>query len=152
VAIKRMVRYGSRLSSEGQEKLPALLEAHWKKINANPALVPQGTPWSPDLAGTTIREMPIGDAMSQMHDLLMHSNGLVYVGDNLQDRDLRDRPGHRQIHRLQDPATSRATSSAACWPGGCATSRNTRPTRASIRWRSRRRTSTSSSRRRTSAA
>ena len=23
--------------------------------------------------------MPIGDAMSQMHDLLMHSNGLVYV-------------------------------------------------------------------------
>jgi virginiamycin B lyase len=86
VAIKRMVRYGARLSSEGQEKIPALLEAHWKKVNANPALVPQGTPWSPALAGTTIREMPIGDAMSQMHDLLLHSNGLIYVGDNLQDR------------------------------------------------------------------
>jgi len=85
-AIKRMVRYGARLSSEGQEKIPALLEAHWKKINANPALVPTGTPWEPSLASTTIRELPIGDAMSQMHDLLLHSNGMVYVGDNLQDR------------------------------------------------------------------
>ena len=98
VVIKRMVRYGSRLSSEGQEKLPALLEAHWKKIAANPSLVPQGTPWSPDLAGTTIREMPIGDAMSQMHDLLLHSNGLIYVGDNLQDR----------VYEI-DPATGKFT-------------------------------------------
>ena len=86
IAMKRMVRYGARLSSEGQKKIPALLQAHWKKVNANPSLVPKGTPWSPDLAGTTIREMPIGDAMSQMHDLLLHSNGMVYVGDNLQDR------------------------------------------------------------------
>ena len=30
-AIKRMVRYGARLSSEGQGKIPAMLEAHWKK-------------------------------------------------------------------------------------------------------------------------
>ena len=98
VAIKRMVRYGARLSTEGQKKIPALLEAHWKKINANPSLVPKGTPWSPTLAGTTIREMPIGDAMSQMHDLLRHSNGMVYVGDNLQDR----------IYEI-DPATGKYT-------------------------------------------
>ena len=98
VAIKRMVRYGARLSTEGQEKIPAMLEAHWKKIAANPALVPQGTPWSPDLAGTTIREMPIGDPISQMHDLLLHSNGLVYVGDNLQDR----------VYEI-DPATGKYT-------------------------------------------
>jgi virginiamycin B lyase len=98
VAIKRMVRYGARLSTEGQEKIPAMLEAHWKKIAANPALVPQGTPWSPDLAGTTIREMPIGDPMSQMHDLLLHSNGLIYVGDNLQDR----------VYEI-DPATGKYT-------------------------------------------
>ena len=91
--IKRMVRYGSRLSSDAQAKIPAQLEAHWKKINANPSLVPQATPWSPALAGTTIREMPIGDAMSQMHDLLLHSNGLVYVGDNLQDRVYEIDPG-----------------------------------------------------------
>lgn len=84
--IKRMVRYGARLSSEGQQKIPALLEAHWRKIHANPALVPEATPWSPALATATIRELPIGDKFSQMHDLLYHSNGLVYVGDNLQDR------------------------------------------------------------------
>jgi streptogramin lyase len=96
--IKRMVRYGTRLSSEGQEKIPALLEAHWKKIHANPSLVPQGTPWSPALASTTVREMPIGDSMSQMHDLLLHTNGMVYVGDNLQDR----------VYEI-DPATGKYT-------------------------------------------
>jgi virginiamycin B lyase len=96
--IKRMVRYGTRLSSEGQEKIPALLEAHWKKIHANPSLVPQGTPWSPALTSTTIREMPIGDSMSQMHDLLLHTNGMVYVGDNLQDR----------VYEI-DPATGKYT-------------------------------------------
>jgi streptogramin lyase len=85
-AIKRMVRYGARLSSEGQEKIPAMLEAHWKKMNANPALVPAGTSWDKSLSNTTVRELPIGDSMSQMHDLLLHSNGFVYVGDNLQDR------------------------------------------------------------------
>mgnify|MGYP000945631687 FL=1 len=96
--MKRMVRYGSRLSGEGMEKIPTMLEAHWKKINANPSLVPKGTPWSSDLAGVTIREMPIGDSMSQMHDLLLHSNGLVYVGDNLQDR----------VYEI-DPATGKYT-------------------------------------------
>ena len=96
--MKRMTRYGARLSSDGQKKIPALLEAHWKKVNANPSLVPQATPWSADLAGTTIRELPIGDAMSQMHDLLLHSNGLVYVGDNLQDR----------VYEV-DPATGKYT-------------------------------------------
>ena len=85
-AIRRMVRYGARLSTEGQKAIPALLEAHWKKIHANPLLVPAGTPWNPVLAQATIRELPIGDSMSQMHDLLLHTNGMVYVGDNLQDR------------------------------------------------------------------
>ena len=97
-AIKRMVRYGARLSSEGQKEIPALLEAHWKKIHANPALVPAGTPWAPTLAKATIRELPIGDSMSQMHDLLLHSNGMVYVGDNLQDR----------VYEV-DPATGKYT-------------------------------------------
>jgi len=98
VAMQRMVRYGARLSSDGQERIPAMLEAHWKKIHANPALVPSGTPWDPSLASATIRELPIGDAMSQMHDLLLHSNGLVYVGDNLQDR----------VYEV-DPATGKYT-------------------------------------------
>lgn len=85
-AIQRMVRYGSRLSSESRELIPALLEAHWRDIAAHPEKVPGGTPWSAALSSVTVREMPIGDAMSQMHDLLVHSNGKVYVGDNLQDR------------------------------------------------------------------
>ncbi len=84
--IKRMVRYGARLSSDGQRKIPAMLDAHWRKINADPSLVPEATPWSAELATTTIRELPIGDRFSQMHDLLRHSNGLIYIGDNLQDR------------------------------------------------------------------
>ena len=85
-AMKRMVRYGSRLSSEAREQVPALLEAHWKDIAAHPEKVPEGTPWASTLSRVTVRELPIGDAMSQMHDLLVHRNDKVYVGDNLQDR------------------------------------------------------------------
>jgi streptogramin lyase len=81
-----MVRYGSRLSSEAREQIPAMLEAHWKDMAAHPEKVPAGTPWAASLAKVTVREMPIGDTLSQMHDLLVHSNGKVYVGDNLQDR------------------------------------------------------------------
>ncbi len=84
--IQRMVRYGARLSSEAQKELPALLEAHWKDINAHPEKVPAATPWVPALAGVSISELPIGDRFSQMHDFIQHSNGMVYVGDNLQDR------------------------------------------------------------------
>ena len=42
IAIQRMVRYGARLSTEAQKELPALLEAHWKDINAHPEKVPAG--------------------------------------------------------------------------------------------------------------
>jgi streptogramin lyase len=84
--IERMVRYGARPADEIRHKLPQWLSDHWQKIAANPALVPEATPWSSQLAGVSVRELPIGDAMSQMHDLLFHSNGLIYVGDNLQDR------------------------------------------------------------------
>ena len=85
-SIQRMVRYGARLSSEAQKELPALLEAHWKEINAHPEKVPAATPWAPALSSVAITELPIGDRFSQMHDFLQHSNGKVYVGDNLQDR------------------------------------------------------------------
>ena len=102
-AIKRMVRYGSRLSSEGQEKIPDLLVAHWKKINANPNLVPEATPWPAGLAKATVRELPIGDSMSQMHDFLFHANGLLYVGDNLQDRlyEIDPRTGKYTIYKVE---------------------------------------------------
>ena len=84
--IARMVRYGARLSSAAQKELPAVLEAHWKEIQAHPDKVPAGTPWPQALSGAAISELAIGDRFSQMHDLLRHSNGMVYVGDNLQDR------------------------------------------------------------------
>lgn len=84
--IQRMVRYGARLSTEAQKEMPALLEAHWKDINAHPEKVPAGTPWVPELSKASVTELPIGDRFSQMHDFLQHSNGFVYVGDNLQDR------------------------------------------------------------------
>lgn len=84
--IARMVRYGARLSSAAQKELPAVLEAHWKEIQSHPDKVPAGTPWPQALSGAAISELAIGDRFSQMHDLLRHSNGMVYVGDNLQDR------------------------------------------------------------------
>jgi len=84
--IKRMVRYGSRLSSQAQKELPAVLAQHWRTLNAHPERVPAATPWAESLAAARITELPLGDRYSQMHDFLMHSNGKVYVGDNLQDR------------------------------------------------------------------
>jgi len=100
--IGRMVRYGARLSTEAQKELPALLEAHWQDINAHPEKVPAGTPWTAALAGTTIAELPIGDGFSQMHDFLQHSNGLVYVGDNLQDRlyEINTQTGAYTVYRV----------------------------------------------------
>jgi virginiamycin B lyase len=84
--VHRMVGYGSRLPDEAQERLPKLLSDEYGRLYQNPEIIPQGTPWENYLQETKITEWPIGDAFSQMHDLLVHSNGLIYVGDNLQDR------------------------------------------------------------------
>ena len=84
--IKRMMRYGSRLSSQDQQALPAKLSAGYRKLRENPALVPDPLPWNPALAGITITEWPLGDIFSQVHDMLVAANGLVYVADNIQDR------------------------------------------------------------------
>ncbi len=84
--IKRMMRYGSRLSSGDQETLPGRLSAGYRKLRENPAMVPDPLPWDPALAGITITEWPLGDIFSQVHDMLVGANGLVYVADNIQDR------------------------------------------------------------------
>jgi len=84
--IERMMRYGSRLSSQDQKALPERLSAGYRKLRENPQLVPAPLPWSPVLAGVTITEWPIGDAFSQVHDMLVAASGLVYVADNIQDR------------------------------------------------------------------
>lgn len=100
--IRRMVRYGARLSSDGQKSLPAALEAHWKQIAAHPERIPAATAWDAHLAGAQVDELPIGDRFSQMHDFLAHSNGKVYVGDNLQDRlyEIDPATGAYTVHRI----------------------------------------------------
>jgi streptogramin lyase len=84
--ISRMIGYGSRLSSDLQEKLPKVLVENYKKLRENPKLLTQSAPWPENLSGTTVTEWPIGDSMSQTHDMLIAKNKMIYVGDNIQDR------------------------------------------------------------------
>lgn len=97
-AIARMVRYGSRLSTEDQRVLPEMLSTGFRKLRENPGLLATPAPWDPALAATTITEWPIGDAMSQAHDQLLALDGKVYVADNIQDR----------LYRI-DPRTNEVT-------------------------------------------
>lgn len=100
---KRMIGYGARLHDDAQEVLPKLLANEYKTLYENPSLVPKGTNWSPVIQDAKITSWPIGDAFSQMHDLLYHSNGLVYVGDNLQDRmyEINPATGEFTIYKLK---------------------------------------------------
>lgn len=84
--INRMGKYGARVADEDKERLAAVLSRQYKKLNANTDKLVEPRPWSEKLSGVEIIEYPIGDAFSQMHDFLVHPNGFVYVGDNLQDR------------------------------------------------------------------
>lgn len=86
VIIDRMETYGSRLAADVKDQVSAYLSRAHAQISATPEEVPAATPWTSDLAAVEITEWVIGDEYSQMHDMLMHSNGKVYIGDNLQDR------------------------------------------------------------------
>lgn len=86
VIIERMGTYGSRLAGDVSDQVAAYLSRAYAGISATPEAVPEATPWSGDLAAVEITEWVIGNEFSQMHDMLMHSNGKVYIGDNLQDR------------------------------------------------------------------
>ena len=107
--IYRMVGYGSRLHDDAQEKLPKLLSNEYGRLYNNPEIIPKGTPWKEHLQNVKITEWPIGDAFSQMHDLLYHSNGLVYVGDNLQDRlyEINPKTGEYVIYKLKRESTDK---------------------------------------------
>ena len=100
--IYRMVNYGARLADDAQEILPELLHEKYAKLNADPSLIPEGTKWNNYLSDSQVTEWPIGDSFSQMHDLLYHSSGLVYVGDNLQDRmyEINPKTGEYQVYKL----------------------------------------------------
>ncbi len=100
--IYRMVNYGARLADDAQSELPGLLHEKYGHLNKNPDLISAGTPWESYLSQSSIIEWPIGDSFSQMHDLLHHSNGKVYIGDNLQDRmyEMNAKTGEYTVYKL----------------------------------------------------
>ncbi len=100
--IYRMVNYGARLADDAQAELPKLLHEKYGRLNANPQLIPEGTPWAEHLKDASLVEWPIGDSFSQMHDLLYHTSGKVYVGDNLQDRmyEMDTKTGEYVVYKL----------------------------------------------------
>ena len=81
----RMIRYGSRLMSPAQKKLPELLQAEHRRLAADPGLIPPVKPWEGHLARAEIVEWALGDGSSQLHDVFLASSGKLYAGDNLQD-------------------------------------------------------------------
>ena len=84
--LQRMIGYGARPASELQPKLIETFNKGYTDLRHHPEKVYKAKPWEAQLADTSITEWPIGDPFSQMHDLLLHSSGKVYIGDNLQDR------------------------------------------------------------------
>ena len=84
--IHRMVRYGSRLPSDLQKSLPEILSAEYRRLREHPELVQGGISWNSPLENVVVTEWPIGNAMSQTHDMLLAANKMVYVADNIQDR------------------------------------------------------------------
>lgn len=95
--IQRMIKYGSRLPTYLQELLPKYLSAGYRKLREHPELLPDPSPWQQSLSEYQIIQWPVGDAMSQTHDMLIAKNGLVYVGDNIQDRLYEVNPQTNQI-------------------------------------------------------
>lgn len=85
VIIDRMGVYGSRLAGDVKDQVAEYLSSAYAEMSATPEAVPEATPWA-NLASVEITEWTIGDEYSQMHDMLQHSSGKVFVGDNLQDR------------------------------------------------------------------
>lgn len=84
-ATERMVAYGARLPTRLQKIAPTALAKQYADLLQHPEKLAQPLPWQSELTAASYNEWPAGDAMSQMHDLLLH-DGQVYVGDNVQDR------------------------------------------------------------------
>lgn len=84
--IERMNGYGARVADDDRQLLADKLSSGYRTLRENGDAIPDARPWDQSLASLEITEWPIGDAFSQMHDFILHPNGMVYVGDNLQDR------------------------------------------------------------------
>lgn len=117
---QRMNSYGARLAEGYFEPLAEILRKEYARLRASPQEIPRAEPWQAALSGWQLREWFIGDGFSQMHDLLLHPNGMVYVGDNLFDRIYEINPvnGEYQVYKV--PALEGAE------PGGFLGNRFTR--------------------------
>ncbi len=82
----RMNSYGARLPAEDHQAIAEHLQRELRTLREQPQTVPEPRAWDAFLADVSMTEWPIGDGFSQMHDFLLHPNGMVYVGDNLFDR------------------------------------------------------------------
>lgn len=105
--IQRMVRYGSRLPTDLQKKLPDVLSSQFRKLRQEPQLLAQAPdyrrPVYENLHEVKIKEWSVGDSMSQTHDMLVSKKGLVYVADNIQDRLYELNPKTNQISVYKIP-------------------------------------------------
>ncbi len=84
--IERMNSYGSRLPDGDHKKVAELLRKEYRHLRENPEQVPTPLAWEGHLSEIEMTEWQIGDSFSQMHDFLIHPDGNIYIGDNLQDR------------------------------------------------------------------
>ncbi len=84
--IERMNTYGARLPGDDIHTVAEILQKEYRELREHPERVPQPRAWEQHLSSVEMTEWPIGDGFSQMHDFLLHPNGMVYVGDNLFDR------------------------------------------------------------------
>ena len=84
--LERMNTYGARLPDDDHLRVAQLLQKEYRELRENPGTVPLPRAWEDHLSAIEMTEWPIGDGFSQMHDLLLHPNGYIYIGDNLFDR------------------------------------------------------------------
>jgi virginiamycin B lyase len=84
--ISRMIGYGSRLPTDLQKELPQTLISEFKRIKNDVSILENPLPWQNYLMQTEIKEWPTGDIMSQVHDAIVGTDGIVYAADNIQDR------------------------------------------------------------------
>ncbi len=84
--IERMNSYGARLPDDDHQRIAELLQQEYRQLRTNPQQVPEPRAWETHLSTIEMTEWPVGDSFSQMHDFLLHPDGHVYIGDNLQDR------------------------------------------------------------------
>jgi virginiamycin B lyase len=99
---ERMNGYGARLPNEDHDQIAKLLQTEYRHLRENTDLIPIPKAWEPHLSKIEMSEWPIGDGFSQMHDFVLHPNGLVYVGDNLFDRiyELNPKNGEYTVYKV----------------------------------------------------